>query len=350
MAGAAYLSFSTTWEPDSGTEAESVYHPFYPPHLFVDSDVLGDRWRVGLGVHAPYGSGGRVWESDSSARYMSIENLISTIAINPTVAFKVNPSLAVGFGVSAMRADLRMKRAVDQSLFGATDATMENAADGVGYGWNAGVLWTVGDDLRLGATYRSKVRVELEGDLELKSIAPPAQPLFGGANYTTPMEGKLTFPDVINVGVAWLPTKTVTIASDIEWIQWSTMDVVRIDVKREVPEARFGDIAERLDWKDVWIAKIGAEWEAAKGVRLRTGYAYAQTYVPSSTLAAGNPEANQHNFSVGAGLERGFATLDVFYSLGIFEDRKVDNPLAKGEFENVAHYAGVSLTCSFGGK
>lgn len=350
MGGAAWMSFRSDWEPDTGRDARSEYHPFYPPHLFADSDILGDRWRVGLGVHAPYGSGGRVWGADTSARYQSIDNLISTIAVNPTVAYRVNPSLSVGLGATAMRAELKMRRAIDQSLFGAADGTLENTADGVGYGWNVGIMGMLSDSMRLGFTYRSKVRVNLEGDIELGSIAAPAQPLFGGASYKSAMEGNLTFPDVYNLGVAWMPSKTLTFASDIEWIGWSSMDAVTIDVKKEVPAAHFGDVKEPLDWKDVWLAKAGMEWEAWPGIRLRGGYAYAQTYVPGETLSAGNPEANQHNFSVGLGYSRGMVTVDGFYSLGIFEERVVHNPVAKGEFKNMAQYGGLSLTCRFGGK
>lgn len=350
MAGATWMSFKSEWEPDAGADAESDYHPFHPPHLFADGDLPGYRWRLGLGIHAPYGSGGRVWGAESSARYQSMENLISTIAVNPTAAYRVSPGLAVGFGVSAMRADLKLKRAVDQLTFGAPDGTVENSADGVGYGWNVGILAMPTDTVRLGFTYRSKIRVRMEGDLELGGIPAPAQPLFGGPSYRTPMEANLVFPDVYNVGVAWMPVKGLTLASDVEWLGWSSMDVVAIDVKRELPAAGVGDATERLGWKDVWLVKAGAEWEAASGVKVRGGYCYAQTYVPAETLAAGNPEANQHNFSLGFGLDRGMFTLDCFYSVGIFEDRKVHNPVATGEFQNLAQYGGVSLTVRFGGK
>lgn len=350
MGGVTYMNFKSTYEPDAGEDADSVYHPFFPPHLFADSDLPWGNWRFGLGVHAPYGSGGRVWGEDSSARYQSVENLISTIAVNPTVAWRVNPALSVGFGATAMRADLKMKKAIDQSFFGAKDAMVENEADGIGYGWNAGILFCPSEAVRLGFTYRSKVKVEMEGDLILSSIAPPARPLFGGASFKSPMETTINFPDVYNVGVAWFPREDLTIVSDIEWTQWSSLDEVGIDLEREVPAANFGDTTERLAWNDVWMLKVGAQWEAKKWVRLRGGYAYVQTYVPGGTLAAGNPEANQHNFSVGGGVDLGRTTLDAFYSLGLFEDRLVDNPVASGEFKNVAHYAGLSITAAFGGK
>ena len=128
---------------------------------------------------------------------------------------------------------------------------------------------------------------------------------------------------------------------------WSSFDQAYTDFGTEVPAAGVVDGAAPLDWEDSWQTKIGAEYRHGEAFAFRGGYAYIPTPVPDHTLEPGNPDADSHNLHLGFGYRWGVWTADAAYALGIYEDRKVDNGLVSGEFENTSHFFGLSVGVKF---
>ena len=79
----------------------------FAPHTYA-SHQINDRVAVGLGIFVPFGSGTE-YERDSVLRYNLNELGLQTIAIQPTVAFKLNDqhSFAVGLVAQNTSAELR---------------------------------------------------------------------------------------------------------------------------------------------------------------------------------------------------------------------------------------------------
>ncbi len=79
----------------------------FAPHAYA-SHQINDRVSLGLGVFVPFGSGTE-YERDSVLRYNLNELGLQTIAIQPTVAFKLNEnhSFAVGLVAQNTSAELR---------------------------------------------------------------------------------------------------------------------------------------------------------------------------------------------------------------------------------------------------
>jgi long-chain fatty acid transport protein len=80
---------------------------------------------------------------------------------------------------------------------------------------------------------------------------------------------------------------------------------------------------------------------------VRAGYVFQQSPVPDSTLEPGNPDANQHNLTLGLGYRTGRVTLDGFYMIGIYRGRTVDNAVLPGTYDNSVHYFGISVGYAF---
>ena len=69
---------------------------------------------------------------------------------------------------------------------------------------------------------------------------------------------------------------------------------------------------------------------------------------PSSlTSRPSSPDADQHNLTIGGGYRWERLWVDAFYVAGIIEDRKVDNDILDGEYENFIHFLGISLGWDF---
>ncbi len=345
--GPTFVIPSTTFKSPSGQREKTEFQIFYPPQLYLTSDAAGKDFVVGLGIFSPFGIGGRKWNSDGLTRYLSVKDQVATVDINPTVAYRVSPSLSVGFGFDAMYSKKEASKKVNQSLLGAADGDAALKADGWGVGFNAGILFTPVERLSFGLAYRSKVKIRHDGHIDLDNIAPPLQSLFGDSGFRTDVSTTMTFPDIITLGAAYRPSNDITLSLEIEEVRWSSFKNADIDVEHKIPQAGFTDTSTNLNWRDSWLFKAGAEYKVSERLSLRGGYAYIQTPVPESTLDPGNPDSNQHNVSVGFGYKTGKNVIDFFYMAGFYTNRKVENNILSGAYNNFVHYTGVSVGHKF---
>jgi long-chain fatty acid transport protein len=337
----------TKYESPSGESEETDFQVFFPPHSFASTDFGMDNKALGLGLFSPFGIGGRKWSDSGPTRYVSTETAITTVAVNPAFAWQVIPSLSIGLGVYYLHSFNNVERMVDQSMFGAEDAEFTLDADGGGFGFNAGVIIFPKKMFSFGIAYRSGVEVDQDGTAKLKNIAPELQPLFGGSKFKTDVDTTVDFPQDLTLGLAFRPTKKLTFGLDLEWGGWSSFDSQEFDFDTEIPGTGISDGSIDLDWDDAWSAKVGVEYLINERVALRTGYAYVQSPVPESDVSPINPDSDQHNFSIGFGYKIKSWIIDGFYNAGFFEDRKVDNNILDGEYENFVNYFGFSIGYGF---
>ena len=337
----------SSYRSTSGELTDTQFQTFFAPHLFLTHHKASADIATGLGIYAPFGIGGRKWPYDGATRYIAIENAIGTVALNPTLAVQMKSSVSVAIGLDYMLAKNLADNALDQSGLGAGDARMKIDAEGSGWGYNLGLLWQPDHILSVGLAYRSGIHVNQTGTLKLKYIAPAMQALFGGANFQTTVHGRIDFPEMVDLGIAYRPTERWVIDIDAEWGGWSSFRRAELDLVNEVPAAGLTDISVPQNWHDVWAYKIGGDYRVNNRLSLRAGYAFLNTPVPEATLTAGHPDADQHNISLGFGWHQGLWTIDGFYNIGIFNKRQVNNTILSGTYESRIQYLGVSVGHSF---
>jgi long-subunit fatty acid transport protein len=124
---------------------------------------------------------------------------------------------------------------------------------------------------------------------------------------------------------------------------------LRLDLKQEVPAALTDSIA-RLDWHDVWWLKCGAEYMVGNWLTLRAGYNHMENPVLDSSLEPGDPDADQHDLTIGFGFRRGRLTIDYFLVAVFYEKREVDKSLIAGEFRGRAYLSGLGFGTFFSGR
>lgn len=346
-AGGSALIPDSSYRSPSGETADTLFQAFFIPHFFLTHSLNTAGLTAGIGIYAPFGIGGRKWPVDGPTRYVATENAIGTVVLNPVLAAKLQPTLSVAVGLNYMRALNIAHNAVAQTAAGAADAHMETEAQGSGWGYNLGLLWQPQDSLSLGLAYRSGIRVNQTGTLTLMGIAPAAQPLFGGSSFQTAIYSRIDFPEMFTVGVAYRPSERWVIGIDVEWVGWSSFQSVQVDLANEVPAAGLTDMSVPQNWHDAEAYKIGVDYKINDQFSVRAGYAFLNTPVPEETLTAANPDANQHNVSIGLGWHRGQWTIDGYYNLGAFQHRKVNNALLPGEYDTRAQYLGISAGYRF---
>ena len=80
--------------------------------------------------------------------FKAVKSEVKTININPSIAFKVNDQLSLGFGVSAMWAEAKLTNAVN---FGplVEKVLVKIKGDDWGFGFNLGAIYQATADTRL---------------------------------------------------------------------------------------------------------------------------------------------------------------------------------------------------------
>lgn len=338
---------SAEYRSPAGATEETRFQVFVPPHFYASHDLCTDDLRLGLGIFSPFGIGGAKWSEQGLTRYAATESLTATLAINPVLAWKVQPWLSVAAGAFYLGSYSNAERMVDQSALGAADGKLRLKGYGGGWGYNLGILLFPGEKLSFGVSYRSHCEVSQKLTYSLENLAPALQPLFGGADFSTRAYTSLDFPQVLTVGLALRPTPAVTVALDAEWLGWSSFNRMNVDLVTQVPEAGVTDISVPLNWRNSWLLKIGVEYKVTEKFALRGGYAHIQSYVPMETLEPGNPDSNQHALAIGFGYTLGKTTIDTFYQAQFYENRTVDNNILSGRYSTLVQSAGMSLGYRF---
>ncbi len=345
--GMTALSIKSTFENPTGQSEKTLFQIFLPFHLYLCSDLGVKNMTLGLGIFSPFGIGGRKWPDTGLTRFASTDSFIGTINLNPTLAWSPFLGISIGFGMDYIYARSKSKRKIDQSFLGGPDGRFQFKGCGGGWGFNLGVLYAVSDKISLGAAYRSRVNVKQEGEIILKDIALPLQPLCGGSRFKTDAETTIHFPANVTAGVAYRPTKKWTLGFDVEYLDWSRFAKSRLDIEREVVAAGFTDISTDLRWGSQWLFKFGIEHLLTEKWALRGGYVYGKTPVPERTLSSDNPDSDQYNLGLGFGYKGIKYVFDLYYNATLYANRKVTNPILSGKYESLIHAIGFSLGCRF---
>src|SRR5690606_19215955 len=135
-----------------------------------------------------------------------------------------NDKESVGAGVSWQRMEAEYTRRV--SIVPAAGLNASHAAlevDGDAWGWNVGALFTLSDSTKLGVSYRSKVKHELDGDL---TVTGPNAGL--NAAGTSNAEVEVELPDTFILSVTQQLNERWEMLGDVSWTGWSSIKTLDI--------------------------------------------------------------------------------------------------------------------------
>jgi long-chain fatty acid transport protein len=254
----------------------------FVPNLYF-SMPLNERWFLGLGVNAPFGLVTE-YDADWVGRFQGIKSDLRTININPTVAYKVNDALSIGFGVSYQMFDAELTNA--QVVAGPAEGLSRLEADDDGYGWNIGVLWQAAPGTRLGASYRSAIDYTLEGDLNV--TVGPVTALSTGAT------ADVTLPDMFSLSLVQAINDRLDLLADVTFTKWSTVDSVPIVV---TGGATLDTLV--LDFDDSWRYSLGLNYRWTDKFTGKFGVALDQSPVNDSNRTVRLPDTDRRWISIG---------------------------------------------------
>jgi len=306
---------------------------FYIPNVYFVTNLKGENLKFGFGANSPYGLS-TDWSNDSFAQYASTESNVQMMNYNPTIAYKVNDYVSLGAGLDFFTASVS-KHKVLSTLLSSTGGDFQLKGTDESFGYNLGVLLKPSEKHRIGISYRSPIRLELEGKISidgLNNIAPYfASTTFGGASYSTEMKSKSTIPGSIAMGYAYQPNSKWTFEADVEWTNWACVEEELVTYPNESNPTRLailngGNPASR-DWRSVFSYGIGAEYQATDKLELRGGFLYQQSPIPSVNFEPVLPDSDKYGITTGLGYLMKNVKIDTSYAFFKYRDRDVTNAM-----------------------
>jgi len=348
LSGIHLVAPSTKHTSTAGVKEETIGKIYPIPHMYFTKKI-NDKLAVGMGLNTPFGLG-KEYRTDSFAAFVGHASQLALIQANPTVAYKVNDNVSVGVGVDLdYVSDMSMKSKIDLgAAYGLTPGTyigdVKIKTDATAWGYNLGVLAKVNDNQKLGASYRSGIDLDLAGTYRISNI-PAALGL--GSAIKTNAQATIPLPAMIKAGYAIDVNDKLSLEFDVDWLDYSSFKHTNITLEA------LPDVPNPRNWKDSYIYALGADYQLKKDLELRAGFAYATTPVPESTYEQIIPCNDMYVSTLGVGFEKGPYTIDVGYTLVLYNERSIDNNVGSavgvsidGDFDSIVHIFGVSVQLS----
>ncbi|MDM1708233.1 OmpP1/FadL family transporter [Thiopseudomonas alkaliphila] len=261
---------------------------------------IDENWAFGLGVYVPFGVISD-YEKGFAGRSHGLYSEVRVITVQPTVSYKFNDRIAVGFGPTINRIDGELTRAIDQSVLGAPEGKSKVKGDDMGYGYNLGVMIDLSDRTTWGLTYHSKVKYTLDGDITVSGLDPR---IVAGSNYRLKngkFKGSLDFttPESIDTSVTHRLNDQWTVHAGATWTRWSRLATIEPLAKGNAIDT--SSSKEELKWADTWSFSAGAEYQLNPEVALRAGLAWDESPTDNDYRNVRIPVSDRMIFGMGVG-------------------------------------------------
>ncbi len=279
-----------TTAPIAGTQGGNDIAPAATGALF-GVYVLNPDWRLGVSVTAPYGER-TAYPFDWVGKYQSLVSSITDINLGLALSYRVNPNFSIGFGPNFDYFQARLTQGVYtgvNALYGTPVAQIKGNSIGVGY--NVGALYQFDDGTRLGIDYRSRIRHDLYGS---QSIGAPAAYGATFAPFNSAATTSITLPDSLSVGLYKQITDKLALMGTVQWTEWSLFKNLAVTVKNGT-----GNTTIVENYRDAWMAAIGANYQLTDRILLQTGFAYDESPVTAAYRTTRVPDANHYDVGVG---------------------------------------------------
>lgn len=289
------------------------------PNLYL-SGRLTDNLSLGFGVSAPFGL---ATEYDSAwiGRAQAIKSEIRTVNFNPSVAYRVNDKVSLGFGVNYQKIDAEL-----------TNSLSRLKGDDSAWGWNVGALFTLSPAMRVGLSYRSSMKYTLEGTM----------------NGTIPVKADVELPDTAILSVWQQVSDRWEAMGDLSYTRWNTLR--SLNVVSRASGATLG--TEQFNYDNSWRVAWGAAYKASDAAKLKFGIAYDRTPVRDADRSARVPDNSRLWLSLGGQWNAGrYGKVDVGYSYLYVRDPDINmtknGTTLRGSYDAGAHIVGVQYSVGF---
>ena len=315
------------------------------PHVY-GAYKLNDRVTLGMGMYIPFGSKTN-YQDDSVLRYNIKKLGLTSIALEPAVAFKFNEQHSFAVGLIAQYSEAELTKYADWSaarndrVLAGTAAALQrqgipaaattNRANWQGrgdvkghdwgFGYHLGWMFDVNDKLRVGVAYRSKISHNLKGTAKwqpagavvkapalanyIQSPTTTNTPLGAGRGYLPSEDAsvRINTPESLSLHAMYRANDKLNLFGDITWTRHSRFNKANLIFgnSKNVINGQSDRTTISPNWRNTYKVALGGSYQYSEPLQLRAGIAFDQSPVKSAADRLNTmPDANRLWFSVGA--------------------------------------------------
>ncbi|HEX8152341.1 MAG TPA: outer membrane protein transport protein [Thermoanaerobaculia bacterium] len=360
LGGATFINFTNQFTGDrndpftAGATGKFERHLFIPPNGYGILPI-GDNITVGVGMFTAYGLR-TDWEDPWVGRFISRDVNLKTVSLQPSIAWRTsNDKLAIGAGVEYRRARVTLSRnngflsPLDGRIYDVANAYLSGDWDS-GIGYNVGILLKPTPTLRFGASYRTDMDIDFEGDADITQI-PTGTPALDALIATQlppdqPINLTLPFPATLSVGVATSAIPTWDVEFDVTHTTWSRFKTLQVNFE-QTPAF---NLVRPQNWEDTMSFRLGANKHATENIDIRLGAVFDQNPQPTEAVSPLLPDADRTGVTVGLGWRHGPFIVDVSNMFLFFADRDTEGRSAEGfngEYKTTANLFSLNFGLRF---
>ncbi|MGB4063392.1 MAG: outer membrane protein transport protein [Azonexus sp.] len=288
------------------------------PNAYLSGQLTKDLF-LGLGISAPFGLATE-YDSNWAGKSLAIKSEITTININPSLAYRVSDKVSLGFGLNY--------QSIEGELTRNPGALVTLKADDTSWGWNAGALFTLSPAMRVGISYRSAVKHKLEGTV----------------NGALPVNADVKLPDTFILSVWQQVSDRWEAMGDLSYTRWSSMKA--LNVMSSASGALVS--SETFNYENSWRFAWGAGYKATDKAKLKFGIAFDRTPVRDEYRSPRVPDNNRLWLSLGGQWNAGtVGKFDLGYTYLYVIDPTISQGAVQGKYDASAHIVGVQYSVGF---
>jgi long-chain fatty acid transport protein len=330
---------------------------------FQGAFKLSDRWRIGLGINAPFGletrwSPGTFPALSGTAMVMvpgigpvpipkgnpPTESKLEVVDFVPTATYRINDNLSAALGLDVYWA----KSAVLDSALAHVQGT------GTGVGFNLSLLYRR-DAWSMGANFHSAATVGIDGSYT------PLNPALVALRALRPGQGAnldLDLPWRLQLGIRYAINPALAV--EFDWTRSGWSEFHRLQVKAQ--GTGFALFTDTNAWNDANAYRFALTYAIRPTTELRLGYSYDQTGQGDDHFSARVPDSDRHLFGVGVAQKLGNGyTVEAGYMHVRFTERSYSgahvysglgsvlngSDALAGRYKASANLVGLELTKTF---
>lgn len=262
------------------------------PNAYL-TQKISDRVSFGFGTYSNFGLETN-WPDDWEGRFIvgGTKAELVTLSASPVLAFKPWDRVSFAFGPVMQYLDFDLRRKTFLGP-GAPEPEAKFTGDDVDWGWTAGLLVWLTEDIKVGACYRSRVSHRVSGQLDFG-------PQVSALNLkNTGFKVNIATPANAYMGLAWT-YGPLTLEFDFQWTDWSDYDELKAEFNNAVG-AGVTELVVEEDFNDAWAYRFGSQFAVNQYLDVRLGIAYDESPIPDKSVSPRIPGGDRWIYSVGFG-------------------------------------------------